>query len=276
VSGFGYNINGFGAVGGGAGGPRWHILMAATGIKTTTRTEAHFANPGTSSFLSATKSSTGAGSRTAIGDGEGVYKAFFDCTNVTKFAYINGNGNLTTPSSNSIYAVYEPNYNNSRNTSGNESIYDILKRIGTAMNANNYLGVSNHGNTGGDSQVLAVSPGITEMVTGYNGYSAVRTSASSGNIGGTGISGHADSFCVIGENQDSDHDTQVLCFFDGNLSSGKGDNWRSTTPAQTSWSYWGNDFHTNSASQNIASARQTAVGANTYTGILYILVYGEM
>lgn len=259
-----------------ASGPRWHILMAATGTKSTSRTEAHFANPGTSSFLSATKSSTGAGSRTAIGDGEGVYKAFFDCTNVTKFAYINGNGNLTTPSSNSIYAVYETNYSNSRNTSGNESIYDILKRIGTAMNANNYLGVSNHGSSSGDSQVSAVSPGITEMVIGGNGYSAVRTSASSGNIGGTGISGHADSFCVIGENADSDNDTQVLCFFDGNLSSGKGDSWRGGAPAQTSWSYWGNDFHSNSSTQNIASGRQTAVGANTHTGLLYILVYGEM
>ena len=255
--------------------------MAATGLKSVSRTLSDFADPGTNNFTSATLQSTGASSRTAIGDGDGVYKGFFDCTNVSKIAYINGSGSLSDPTSNSIYAIYEPDYTNGRETTGNESIYDILKRIGDALRTDTYLSQSEHKNTLGDTAVLAVSPGMTEMVTGTSGYSAKLTQSSTNHIHGQGTVGHADYFCVLGENSDSDHDTQALCFYDGTLESGNGksDSWRGSSPKHSSWSYWGEDFHSDSSNQNIVNSKQTNIGlvSNTnYSGVLYILAYGEM
>src|SRR5690606_29758822 len=69
-----------------------------------------------------------------------------------------------------------------------------------------------------------------------------------------------DKFCVMGINRDSDNDIQALCAFSGNLQSGKSDSWRGVSPAQTFWSYWGHDFHSNSQVQRIGNSLQTAPG----------------
>ena len=73
-----------------------------------------------------------------------------------------------------------------------------------------------------------------------------------------------DKFAIWGVNEDSDNDTQVLAAYWGDLtsSSGKGDSWRGQNPRQTFWSYWGNDWHSNSCSQTISA------GAQTYTGVV--------
>ena len=77
----------------------WQILMMYTGKKTisTNWTGAAFnslrlsmASPGTSGFTTASAgaTSTNAVTRTKIGDGQGVYNAFFTQTNITKVAFI--------------------------------------------------------------------------------------------------------------------------------------------------------------------------------------------
>ncbi len=77
-----------------ATGDGWQIQMMATGKKETYSTWptsarlSRFASPGTTSFPTATDSSTGASTRTAIGSGEGVYSAFFNQTGITKVAFV--------------------------------------------------------------------------------------------------------------------------------------------------------------------------------------------
>ena len=69
-----------------------------------------------------------------------------------------------------------------------------------------------------------------------------------------------DKFVIWGINRDSDNDTQVLCAYSGNLQSGKADSWRGGTPAQTFFSYWGNDWHSDSTYQTISGSSQTQPG----------------
>jgi hypothetical protein len=81
----------------------------------------------------------------------------------------------------------------------------------------------------------------------------------------------------MGINRDGDNDIQALCSYSGNLLSGKGDSWRNNSPAETFWSYWGNDFHTNSQQQRPGREKGTNPGIGdgvaSYTGPVYLLAF---
>jgi hypothetical protein len=83
----------------------------------------------------------------------------------------------------------------------------------------------------------------------------------------------------MGINADADNDIQALCAYSGDLStnSGKGDTWRGTNPSQTFWSYWGNDFHSNTQTQRIGAEWQTppgiATGVSTYSSNIYLIAF---
>lgn len=251
--------------------------MCTSGTKSS-HNSASFGNPGSAGFKTATLVGTGAQWRTDFGHGVGVYQAFFTKTGISQFALVSGDahGGVNDIENNLIWAVYAPDYSGSKSTTGNEAVYTILRRIGVELESSIYQASAAHQNMEGDSVIQAQSPNMHELVGGSNGYSAKLVSGSSSNFGGTSVSGHADFFAVYGENFDSDHDVQALAFFDGNLgaNNGKGDSWRGNSPSQTSWSYWGDDFHSNSAGQNIVRNKQTDPGANTYKGDMYLLAYG--
>ena len=207
-----------------------------------------FAYTGNSMFMSATAGSSGsaptnANTRSTFSHGYGVYDAFFNKTQITKVALVNGNGDLSDPTSNTRYLVYDL-----VGSTGTESFYDIIKRL-DAFNRNNsnWAGSTYDGYYSSDS--------VTNFTKGKSG-SLVQDSGhykcSSGNT--------PSSFCIWGINNDSDNDTQVLCAYSGNLTSGKGDSWRGNNPQQTFWSYWGNDWHSNSQQQTISVASQTSPG----------------
>lgn len=256
----------------------WAVIMATSDTKSSfdSNNLPIFANPGNSGFRTATAASTGASARSSYGDGQGVYDAFFNLVEVEAVALTDGTGILSDPTTATNYAIYEPDYTNGRETTGSESLYDILLRIDTAFRNGTYLGVSDHSGVSGDSQVEAVSPGMTELVGGINGYSAKLTQGS-GSFGGTTISGLPDNFCVWGENFDSDHDSQALCFYDGTLElgNGKGDDWRRQIPTFTAWSYWGRDLNSSSVNQTISESVETPPGANTFSGTVYVLAFGR-
>ena len=253
----------------------WQILMMYVGKKTSSTNwigasfnslRLSMASPGTSAFGTASigATSSNAISRTKIGDGQGVYQAFFLQKNITKIAFIDGTGNLE-PTTNTNYLVYEL-----VESTGQESVYDLLRRLDeyqrTAANfaANDLLW--------GTASVRYHTAGLTGysgllVATGGSGFKDNRTPST-----------YPDKFVFMGINRDSDNDIQALCAFSGNLSSGKADAWRLDNPSQTFWSYWGNDFHTNSQTQRIGSSLQTAPGVAigaSWTQSVYLLAYSE-
>ena len=90
----------------------WEIIMHTDGYKgagSNLGNSTAFGNTGTSTFKNITWKSTGANNRTEIGDGVGLYTAFFYKKNITQFALISGSGgqnNLQTPSAHSSYHVW--------------------------------------------------------------------------------------------------------------------------------------------------------------------------
>jgi hypothetical protein len=255
--------------------PDWEIIMMYSGKKTTASnwTGSSFnqirndmGSPGTSTFMTMTSESTGAGNRRRIGDGVGLYSAFFDKKEITQIAFIDGSGNLI-PQSNQNYLIYDL-----VESTGNESINEILKRLDIYQrDADNF---HNNDTVWGD-------PSVINHTAGLNGYSGLLTES-----GGDGFKTNStnmpsnipqipDKFVVMGINRDSDNDIQALSAFWGNLNTGKGDSWRGDNPVQTFWSYWGHDFHSNSKTQRIGSSLQTAPGVATdasWTGDVYLLV----
>lgn len=260
------------------GSTGWQILMMYTGKKTTaanwisagfTSTRLSMGSPGVSAFATASigATSSNAISRTKIGDGQGVYQAFFTQKNITKVAFIDGSG-TTEPTTNTNYLVY-----NLVESTGNESIYDILKRLdeyqrtSTSFSANDTVW--------GTASVRFHTAGLT----GYSGLIAATggTGFRDNSLSGTGNAPkYPDKFVVLGINRDSDNDIQALCAFSGNLNLGKADSWRNENPLETFWSYWGNDFHTNSQTQRPSGSLQTAPGVATgafWTQSVYLLAY---
>jgi len=222
---------------------------------------ARFASPGTSSFPSATTTSTGANARTTFGAGEGVYDAFFNQTGITKVAFVDGSSSSLDPTAHNNYLIFDL-----IESTGNESFYAILKRI------DNYLAtaspIQNNDTVFGSASVLNITAGT-------NGYSGTLASS-----GGTGFVTNSNvtptKFAVWGLNRDSDNDVQAMAAYSGDLNSGKGDAWRRDDPLETFWSYWGNDFHSNSQTQRIGSSFQTTPGVPTgasWTGNVYLLAY---
>tara|TARA_R110002126_G_scaffold73946_3_gene184557 strand:- start:9531 stop:10274 length:744 start_codon:yes stop_codon:yes gene_type:complete len=247
------------------------VLVHTSAALTGSGQGATFASHGTSSFLTATPASSGADTRAAFGDGTGVYGGFFNTTNITKFALVNGTGSLQDPASNTKYAIYDA----LDDGTGTESIYDVLSRIGGALVTSSYLGVPSHASTAGDALVQTNS---TTEITGNNAYSALVSSSSGGT--GWGNSGGAvpDKFVVYGESFSSDHDWQALCAFSGTLASnsGKADGWRGATPAQTYWTFGGGDFNSNSATLNIAGGNMTTgTGVPSSATPVYLLAFGD-
>ena len=250
-----------GGGGGGAGesatggsAASWSIIMASNCKDTSTC--CCFGCPGNAAFTTITESGTGANARTAVGDGEGIYSGFFNTTGITKVALVHGHdgSGSITPGSGGAWTRYVV-YDLVENT-GSETLYEIIKRLDT-YNKNN---PSWAGNTG-DGCFHANSS--TCFVSGD--YTSGCLSEDSGHFKVSRCTTCSpDKFAIWGVNEDSDNDTQVLAAYWGDLttSSGKADSWRGQNPYQTFWSYWGNDWHSNSCSQTISA------GAQTYTGVL--------
>lgn len=254
----------------------WEILMMYSGKKLTSNDwlntssnvlRTNMGSPGTSSFMTMTSESTSSTNRKNIGDGPGLYNAFFNKKNITKIAFIDGTGNLI-PNSNSNYLIYDL-----VESTGEEAINDILKRLDIYQrDAANFQA----------NDSVWGSPSVVNHTAGTNGYSGLLID-SGGNgfkTTGFGMPGGTpqipDKFCIMGINRDSDNDIQSLCAFWGDLQSGKGDSWRNENPSQTFWSYWGNDFHSNSKTQRIGQSLQTAPGVSTgasWSDDVYLLAF---
>lgn len=219
-------------------------------------------SPGTPVFMTMDSGSTSAGTRTVIGNAQGLYSAFFTQTNITKIALVDGTSTSTNPAAHTNYLVYDL-----VESSGTESINDILKRLDIYQRD----APSFHQN---DS--VWGSPSVRNHTAGLDGYSGLLSAS-----GGTAFLSNNGTvpgrFCVMGINRDSDNDIQALCAFSGNLATGKGDSWRGQNPAQTFWSYWGHDFYRDSKNiERIGATLQSAPGIATgctYTGEVYLLAF---
>jgi hypothetical protein len=253
----------------------WEIIMMYSGKKTSSsnwsgisfnQTRTDMGSPGTSAFMTMNAESTGAISRTRIGDGVGLYSPFFNKNNITQIAFVDGSGGLV-PQSNQNYLIYEL-----VESTGEETINDILKRLDIYQrDAPNF---QNNDSVWGD-------PSVINHTAGSNGYSGLLLESGGDGFKTTfrsmpgNIPQIPDKFVVMGINRDSDNDIQALSAFWGDLNTGKGDSWRGDDPVQTFWSYWGNDFHSNSKTQRIGSSLQTAPGVAigaSWTGDVYLLV----
>jgi hypothetical protein len=236
--------------------------MATTGLKSSETLSDPFARIGTIGFREANFQSSGAITRTAFGDGRGVYANFFLKTGITKIALVDGSGTLSDPTSNTNYLIYDL-----VSSTGSETIYDIIRRLDYFMQTNTPF----HQN-----DTVYGSPAVTDFTAGANGYSGLLTSN-----GGSGFRDNdgdlPDKFVIMGINRASDNDIQALCSYSGNLQSGKGDQWRNQTPEETFWSYWGNDFHSNSQQQRPGREKGTNPGIGdgvaSYTGPVYLLAF---
>ena len=247
---------------GGGSSPQWDIIMASN-CKLSAHSNCIFGCPGTSNWSTITESGTGANTRTGVGDGEGLYSGFFNTTNITKIALVHQHDNSAsiTPGSGGAWTRYVV-YDLVENT-GSETLYEILKRLDT-YNKNNssWTGNSGDGCFNANSAKCFVSGNYTSgclvQDSGHFKVSNCTTCA-------------PDKFAIWGVNEDSDNDTQVLAAYWGCLStsSGKGDSWRGQNPYQTFFSYWGNDWHSNSCSQTISS------GVQTYTGVVPASISGS-
>ena len=259
-----------GAGGGGGGqpaGPDWDIIMHTNGRKGNESNQGNtqrFGYTGQSSWRSISSGSTGADGRTSFGAGVGLYDGYFQKKGITKVALVTGDGDLQNPSSNSKYLVY-----NLVEDSGSESFHDIINRLDQYNR--------NQSNWAGQNANQFNSPSVTNFTSNSNGYSG-QLAENSGWSGAASNGSTPDKFAVWGINTDSDDDTQVLCSYYGSLSSGKGDSWRGGSPSQTFWSYWGNDWHSNSNSQTISNGKQSDPGianGSNYSNSLYLIALGD-
>ena len=227
-----------------ASGGGWETIMVApaTSVYDANKTsyDPNFASPGTSNFASSTASGTGASTRTS---GLGVYDAFFNKVGITKIALCGTDYNGSDPTTSSAYNIYD------LVATTTKSLFQTLKDLDSYKQSNSNFAGSSGQNFPTDS--------VDNFVSG-NAVSGTLVQSAGSMVAEGGAA--ASSFCVYGINQDSDRDTQALCFYSGNLTSGKGDAWRGVTPKETLFTYWGNDFHTNSQTQRIGNERQSFPG----------------
>ena len=247
---------GYRGSGGGGGGAQqtggWSIIMASNCADTST--SCCFGCPGTTAWTTITESGTGANARTGVGDGEGIYSGFFNTTNITKIAFVHGHagGSDLTPGSGGAwtrYLVYDL-----VESTGSETLYEILKRLDT-YNKNNPSWARCDGCFNANSARCFVA----------GDYTSGCLSEDSGHFkASTCTTCTPDKFAIWGVNEDSDNDTQALVAYWGCLApgNGKGDQWRYQNPPHTFFSYWGGDWHSNSCSQTIGGCAQT------YTGVI--------
>ena len=233
----------------------WGILMHTSGHKGASGGQGattEFGNTGSNTWRSITASSTGANNRDAFGDGAGLYNAFFTASNITKIALVDGTGNMSDMTSHNNYLIYDL----VGSGTGNETIWDILYRL-DQYNVNNSPWQGNDTVFGTDS--------CTDFTAGTAKSGTLSAQGGSWEANATNPSGSTQlsEFHIWGVNRDSDNDTQVLCACAANLQSGKADSWRSNNPDETFWSYWGNDWHSNTQSQTIGGGKQTDPGVVT-------------
>lgn len=225
----------------------WQILMSTAGDKNTSGNSQNFGYAGSSNFRSITASSTGANNRTAPGDGMGLYDAFFTMTGITKIALVdNWNGGGLAPTNWNHYMVYD------LISTTTKSIYNIIKDL-DSYNLNNANWANND------------APFSSNSVENFtSGYSGLLSSGTYTYKASSSISHTPDKFVIWGINKDSDNDAQVLCSFYGTLGpgNGKSDSWRGNNPSQTFFSYWGNDWYSNTQSHTISVSSQTNPGVN--------------
>ena len=254
----------------------WSILMYSNDSKGTTNhsgADTIWGNTGSATWRSITSSSTGALNRKNFGDGVGLYSGFFEKKKISRIALVDGTGTLQNPTSNQNYLIY-----NLGGTTGNETIYDILKRL-DAFNLSN--------SPWNNNDTLYLGPSVTSFTAGANGYSGTLVQSSGNMRASSSLTGAAtqllsvipNKFCIWGVNIAADNDVQLMCTYSGNLLSGKGDSWRNNNPPETHWSYWGNDWHNNTQSQTISAGKQTdpglASGATGTKNIYVIAFAGE-
>ena len=278
---------------GGGGGPAgtFHIMMGASGAKGSTNTAA-FGNAGSSSWTTANATGTGANGRTSFGSGEGLYNDFFSTTGITWFGYIIFTNTGSMNSANVTLAQLEQNFDPTTGgwadtsifgsntkiamykckegpggSSGSDvamtlSLYHTLKDIDTKLSNNQFTNDSNVATQIHGTDHTKYNRNSTNSIcAGTLGFTGERSGASLVN----GAITFTEKFCVWGINYDSDNDTQVCCFYDGTLATGNGkaDSWRGNTPYMSFWSYWGDDFHSNSTDQRIGNNKQTDPGYHT-------------
>jgi len=247
----------------------WEVSMLVSGKKAApvSARQTALGSPGTAAFVNISAANTGANSRSNFGNGEGLYSAFFNQSNITKVAFVDGSSTSLDPTQHTNYLIYDL-----VESTGSESIHQILKRLDeyqrtaslfhgndTVWGANSVL---NH--TAGYSGTLSASGG-----TGFRTTTAGMASA---------LPQIPDRFALMGINREADNDIQAIAAYWGNLgvTSGKSDVWRGDNPYQTFWSYWGHDFHANSQTQRIGSSLQTNPGVATgaaWTGDVYFMTY---
>jgi hypothetical protein len=247
----------------------WVVLMSYTGKKEADDEEgavsdpryASMGSPGSPAFLSITAQSTGAASRTRIGDGDGLYRGFFDARNITRIALVDGSSSSLNPTAHTNYAIYDL-----VESSGSESVYEILVRLDGVIAANPTI-VNNDGLFGESS--------VRNLTAGLRGYSGLMVAS-----GGTAFRDNdgrvPTKFALKGINRDSDNDIQSIVFYSGNLETGKNDSWRGPNPEETFWSYWGHDFHSNHLTKRIGDSWQTLPGVSDgamYDGPVYVLAF---
>ncbi len=232
----------------GAGGGGWEILMATLSKNTYSSGLQKFGYTGNNQFKSITESGTGADGRTGVGDGDGLYSAFFNKTGITQIALANDHkgGTGVNPTTDfNRYIVYD------LVSSTTKTMYNIINDLDT-YNINNANWDNNDSVFGANS--------VENFVAGN--YHSGTMSADSGHFKDTTQNQTPTKFVIWGVNRDSDNDTQVLCSYYGNLQNGKSDSWRGNSPRETFWSYWGNDWHSNSQQQTISRGSQTPPGSN--------------
>jgi hypothetical protein len=246
----------------------WQIQMLVTGKKAALSgaRQTSLGSPGTSTFPSITAASTSASSKSTLGSGEGLYSAFFNQSGITKIALVDGTGSSLDPTTHTNYLVYDL-----VESTGSESIATILKRLDEYQRTAS--GFQGNDTAWGSNSVINHTAGYSGTLSSFGG-TAFKTNTA----GMTGGAQYPDRFALMGINRDSDNDIQALAAYWGNLSttSGKGDAWRNQDPTQTFWSYWGNDFHSNSQTQRIGASLQTSPGVATgasWTGDVYLLAF---
>jgi len=247
----------------------WQIQMQVTGKKSVPSgsRQTNLGSPGSSTFPTITAANTNAASKTNFSAGEGLYSAFFNQTGITKVAFVDGTGNSLDPTTHTNYLVYDL-----VESTGAESFYAILKRLDEYQRT--AAAFQNNDTVWGSNSVLNHTAGYSGTLSASGG-TAFKTTTSGMP---SSLAQIPDRFVLMGINRESDNDIQALAAYWGNLSttSGKGDSWRGQDPFQTFWSYWGNDFHSSSATQRIGSSYQTSPGvaqSATWTGDVYLMAY---
>ena len=259
----------------------WSILMHTANNKgSESGGTTKYGNTGSTTWQSITANSTGADGRTAFGDGQGLYNSFFTKTGITKVALVDGTGNMNDMTSHNNYLVYDL----VGSGTGSETMYQILYRL-DQYNLNNpsWAGSAGQGQFVTDSCTnFTAAAAVSGNLTATSGTWEANFDAPAPLSPSPSTRKQPHAFCIWGVNRDSDDDTQVLCAYAGDLSNGcgKADSWRGTDPRQSFWSYWGNDWHSNSQNQTISRGKQSDPGVansvpNSNSIGVYLMALGE-